>query len=75
MSRVVDFVRKHWFDVLIALLGLEAMLEVVVGRNSEAAPALWFALLLIAIVVAPVFARRRFPFAAPATYWLLAAGI
>jgi signal transduction histidine kinase len=67
--------RRYWFEVLIALLAIEAMSEVVVGRDSPDAPTLWFALLLIAIVVSPVFARRRFPFAAPATYWLLAAGI
>jgi signal transduction histidine kinase len=71
----VRLARKYWFEVLIALLAIEGMLEVVVGRDSEGAPTLWFALLLIAIVVSPVFARRRFPFAAPATYWLLAAGI
>jgi signal transduction histidine kinase len=61
--------------VLIALLAIEAMSEVVVGRNSEGAPSLWFALPAIALLVSPIFARRRFPFAAPATYWLLAAGI
>jgi signal transduction histidine kinase len=67
--------RTYWFEVLIAVLAIEGMSEVVVGRNSPDAPALWFALLLIAIVVSPIFVRRRFPFAAPATYWLLAAGI
>jgi signal transduction histidine kinase len=75
VKRLWPLARRYWFEVLIAVLGLEAMSEVVVGRNSEGAPSLWFALLLIAIVVSPVFARRRFPFAAPATYWLLAATI
>jgi signal transduction histidine kinase len=75
VRRVWSLARTYWFEVLIGLLALEAMSEVVVGRNSEGAPSLWFALLLIAIVVSPVFARRRFPFAAPATYWLLAAAI
>ena len=67
--------REYWFDVLIVLLAIEGMLEVVVGRDSPGAPTLWFALPAIAILVAPIFARRRFPFAAPAAYWLLAAGI
>ena len=49
--------------------------SVIVGRDSPDAPSLGFALALIAVVVSPIFARRRFPFAAPATYWLLAAGI
>ena len=75
MRRVRSLARKYWFEVLIAALAIEAMSEVVVGRDSDGAPSLWFALLLIAIVVSPIFARRRFPFAAPATYWLLAAGI
>src|ERR671934_2254576 len=67
--------REYWFDVLIVLLAIEGMLEVVVGRDSPGAPTLWFALPAIAILVSPIFARRRFPFAAPATYWLLGAGI
>ena len=73
MRRLWPLARTYWFEVLIALLAIEAILEVVVGRNSEGAPSLWFALLAIAVVVSPVFARRRFPFAAPATYWLGAA--
>jgi len=75
VRRVRSLARKYWFEVLIAALAIEAMSEAVVGRDSDGAPSLWFALLLIAIVVSPIFARRRFPFAAPATYWLLAAGI
>ena len=36
--------------------------------------ALWLALPAVAIMVLPLFARRRFPFAALIGYWLLAAG-
>src|SRR5436189_3955154 len=52
------------------------MLEVLVGRESPDAPhtTLWFVLPAIAILVLPIVARRRFPFA-PAAHWLLAAGI
>src|SRR5437763_141793 len=35
----------------------------------------WFVVLAIASLVLAIFARRRFAFAAPAAYWLLAAGI
>jgi signal transduction histidine kinase len=52
------------------------MLEVLVGRNSPAAPhtTLWFVLPAIALLVLPILARRRFPFA-PAAHWVLAVAI
>jgi signal transduction histidine kinase len=65
-------------DVLIALLLIAAMLEVLVGRHSHSPDAprttLWFVLPAIAILVLPILARRRVPFA-PGAHWLLAAGI
>src|SRR5215210_4843699 len=59
------------------LLAIAAMLEVVLRRDSPGAPrmALWLAMPAIAIMVVPLFARRRFPFGAPAAYWLVAAGL
>ena len=77
MSEVRDFARGYWFDVLIAALAVVAMLEVVLGQGSPGAPetTLWFCLPAIAILPVPVFARRWFPFAGPAIYWLLAVGI
>jgi hypothetical protein len=64
------------FDLLVALLLVSAMLEVLVGRNSPAAPhtTLWFVLPAIALLVLPILARRRFPFA-PAAHWVLAVAI
>jgi len=68
--------RRYGFDLPIALLAIEGMVEIVVRRDAADAPrTLWFALPAIAILVLPIFARRRFPFAAPTTYWLLAVGI
>ena len=77
MNEVRDFARGYWFDAAIAALAVVAMLEVVLGRGSPGAPetTLWFCLPAIAILVVPVFARRWFPFAGPATYWLLGVGI
>jgi signal transduction histidine kinase len=74
VSRVRSVAREYWFELLIAFLGIAAMLELVVGRNSPGAPptTLWFAVPAVAVIVLPLFARRRFPFTAPAAYWLLA---
>src|SRR5262249_60120692 len=77
VSQVRDLARSYWFDALVAALGIVAILEVVLGRGSPGAPrtTLWFCVPAIVILVLAVFARRRFPFAGPAVYWLLAAGI
>ena len=77
MNQVRDLARRYWFHALVAVLAIAAMLEVVLGRGSPGAPTttLWFCLPALAILVLPLFARRWFPFAGPAAYWLLAAGI
>jgi signal transduction histidine kinase len=69
--------RDYWFELLFALLAIAGMLELVVGRNSPGAPSisLWFAIPAVALLVLPLFARRRLPFAAPAAYWLVAAAL
>ena len=76
VSRIRHVAREQWFDALIALLAISAVLELVIGRDSpNSARTLWFALPAIGILVLPILLRRRFPFAAPAAYWLLAVGI
>jgi signal transduction histidine kinase len=76
VSRIRDLAGKYWFDGLIALLAFVAMLELIIGRDLPASTrTLWFALPAVAVLVSPIFLRRRFPFAGPAAYWLLAAGI
>lgn len=77
VSQARDLARRYWFDVLVAVLGIAAMLEIALGRGSPGAPrtTLWFCVPAIAILTLAVFARRRFPFAGPAVYWLLAGGI
>jgi signal transduction histidine kinase len=77
VSRVRDIAREYWFELLIAFLAVAGMLELVVGRDAPGAPttSLWIAVPTVAVLVLPLFARRRFPFAAPAAYWLLAAVI
>ncbi|HKY24305.1 MAG TPA: sensor histidine kinase [Gaiella sp.] len=77
MSRLVGLARTYWVDALVALLVIAGMLELVVARNApnDPPPDLWISMLLLAILVAPIFARRRFPFGAPTAYWVLAAAI
>ena len=77
VSRLGHLARTYGFDVLVVLLALGAIVEVVVRRDAADAPrtTLWFVVPVIAVMVLPLFARRRYPFAAPATYWLLAVGL
>jgi signal transduction histidine kinase len=74
VSRIRYVAREYWFELLIAVLGIAAMSELIIGRHSPGAPStsLWFAVPAVAVMVLPLFARRRIPFAAPAAYWLLA---
>ncbi len=77
VSRARYVAREYWFELLIAVLAIAGMLELVVGRDAPGAPAttLWFSVPAIAVLVLPLFARRRFPFAAPAAYWLVATAL
>ena len=77
MSRRSDLAREYWFELLIALMAVAAMLELVVRRNSPAAPStsLWLSVPAVEVVVLLLVLRRRFPFAAPAAFWLLSAAL
>jgi signal transduction histidine kinase len=77
VSRIRYVAREYWFELLIAFLAIAGMLELVVGRNSPGAPptTLWLSIPVVGVLVLPLFARRRFPFAAPAAYWLLATAL
>jgi signal transduction histidine kinase len=67
--------RRYGFDVLIAIGAIAGALEVAfrhdVMREPRTTP--WFAVPAIALIVLALLARRRFPFAAPASVWLFAA--
>jgi len=77
VTRIRNAAYEYWFELLMAVLGIAGMLELIVGRDLPGAPAmsLSFSLPAVAILVAPLLARRRFPFAAPVGYWLIAAGL
>ena len=76
MSRI-HLARKYWFDLLIAVLAISAMLDVGLSQGSPGAPTstLWFSIPAIAVQVTPVFLRHRFPFGGPFSYWFIAIGI
>jgi signal transduction histidine kinase len=76
-SKINDFAREYWFELLIGALLLAAMLELLLQFDSPGAPptSVWLAVPAVAVLVGPLFARRRYPFAAPAAYWLFAAGL
>src|SRR5262245_64024095 len=74
MKRLESLARGHWYELLIGALLLAALLELVLGRGSSPM-SIRYAIPLVVLLVAPLFARGRFPFAAPASYWLIATGI
>jgi signal transduction histidine kinase len=69
--------RRCGFDALIVIAAAESAIEVALRNDPTAAPRTtqWFAASAIALVPLPLLARRRFPFAAPASVWLLAAAL
>ena len=69
--------RRFGFDALILLAAIESTLEVALRHDSPQAPrtTLWFAVPATAIIVLPLLGRRRFPFAAPVSVWLLGAAL
>ncbi len=76
VSRIEAVAREYWFELLIAALALAGILQLVVERRSPGSPtaSLAFSIPALVVLALPLFARRRFPFAAPAGYWLLAGG-
>lgn len=69
--------RRHWVDLLIVVLVLGAILELSIRTDASGAPriTLWLALPTIAAIALTVAGRHRYPFAAPAGFWLYAAAL
>lgn len=76
MARIGQLARSYGLDVLVVLATVESALEVAF-RGGPQAPTLtpWLAVPAIAIVPLPLLARRRYPFVAPASVFLLAAAL
>jgi signal transduction histidine kinase len=68
--------RRYWFDVPIALLAAVGLLDVALRRDAPDAPrSMAFAVVAVTALVMCILARRRFAFAGPVGYWVLAAAI
>jgi signal transduction histidine kinase len=77
VSRFRHLARTYALDLLIVLFTLLAVFEVAIRRDAPTAPrtTLWFVIPAIVILALPTLARRGHPFAAAATFWLLAAAL
>jgi signal transduction histidine kinase len=77
VTRIRDLARTYWFEVPIILLAVDGIVEVLVRRDAPDAPrtTLWFTVPALAVLVLPLFARRRFSFGAPLVFWLIAAAV
>src|SRR5437763_5078861 len=83
--RIANIARRAWplisrfgFDAFVLLGMLEASLELAFGReHNKDAPtgSLWVLVPLTLVLFLPLFARRRFPFGAPAALFIYAAAI
>jgi len=71
VSRLWSFARSYGLDLLIVLTALASALQVALRDDPSASP--WFAVPAAAMLVLPLLARRRRPFAAAVSLWLLAA--
>src|SRR6476659_6586907 len=77
MQGIGSSARRYGLEILILVAAVASAREVSLRGDASKAPtsAAWFAVPAIAVVVIALLGRRRFPFAAPATLWLLAAAI
>jgi signal transduction histidine kinase len=73
VSKLAAVARRYGVDVLILIAALESALEIALRHDAAHEPttAHWFAVPAVALVLLPLLARRRLPFAAPASVWLI----
>jgi signal transduction histidine kinase len=77
MSRIGNVAREYWWELLIAAMLIAGIVQLVVEHDSPGAPTstLWFQIPALCLLALPLFTRRRFPFGAPAAYWILATAL
>ena len=77
VNRVSSLARRYGFDLLIVITALGGALDVALRTDALEAPRTtrWILVPAIALVVLPLLWRRRFPFGAAASVWLVAAAV
>jgi len=64
--RAFPYVRRYWFDALIVVGLVVGLIGTVVSeRDNKIDGPLWFDVIAVIAIIAPLFARKRFPFGAP----------
>lgn len=76
MDRLRSLARRFALEILIVILAVDSAVEATLrlGGRNQPLP-VWLAALTIALVSLPLLGQRRFPFAAPAAVWVLAAAV
>jgi len=74
VSRIRVFAQRHGLDALIVLAAIWAALEVAL-QDEPSRTSLWFRVPVVTLLWLPLLARRRWPFAAPASVWLVACAL
>lgn len=77
VQRLRDLVLVYWLEAAAAVGAVGAALEVALRQDAPNAPHLdaWLAAPASALIVLPLFARQRWPFASGASVWVLAAAL
>jgi len=75
MNESLAYVRKHAFDALLVVVAAYGIIAVVVQDFAARGASALIAAAAMGLLVLLLLARHRFPFAAPASMWLLAATV
>ena len=69
--------RRYGFDVLVVLAAIGAALEVALRNDpgDEPTTTLWFTIPAVVATVLTLLGRRRYPFGAPAAFWISCAAL
>jgi len=75
VSRLWPLARRYGFDAMIVVVALENAVAAAVAGGDAPRTTRWFTVPASAAIVLVLLARRRFPFAAPASVWLMGAAL